>query len=183
MCGSSARTDLYGGQLAIAVPTVTGRKPGDRHLVLPIMPGDGLGLLCWGACNRMATQFERTAPQCVGREIQVLLSNFHSARPKQGYQRGTCFVGRFRTDEITPHHQKRPEFRGAISSRIVPNRPNPNRQISVISRTLSSYHRKARNLAPWGSRYCGRFHAGCVEVWRSHLRARPSSLAAIADKI
>ena len=24
MCGSSARTDLYGGQLAIAVPTVTG---------------------------------------------------------------------------------------------------------------------------------------------------------------
>ena len=23
MCGSSARTDLYGGQLAIAVPTVT----------------------------------------------------------------------------------------------------------------------------------------------------------------
>ncbi|HEY5213531.1 MAG TPA: hypothetical protein VIJ38_10990, partial [Acidobacteriaceae bacterium] len=25
MCGSSARTDLYGGQLAIAVPTVTTR--------------------------------------------------------------------------------------------------------------------------------------------------------------
>ena len=24
MCGSAARTDLYGGQLAIAVPTVTG---------------------------------------------------------------------------------------------------------------------------------------------------------------
>ncbi len=24
MCGSSARTDLYGGQLAMAVPTVTG---------------------------------------------------------------------------------------------------------------------------------------------------------------
>ena len=23
------------------------------HLVLPMLPGDGLGLLCWGACNRM----------------------------------------------------------------------------------------------------------------------------------
>ena len=27
MCGSSARTDLYGGQLAIAVPTVTELTP------------------------------------------------------------------------------------------------------------------------------------------------------------
>ncbi len=27
MCGSAARTDLYGGQLAIAVPTVTGTYP------------------------------------------------------------------------------------------------------------------------------------------------------------
>jgi hypothetical protein len=28
VCGSSARTDLYGGQLAIAVPTVTGTFTG-----------------------------------------------------------------------------------------------------------------------------------------------------------
>jgi hypothetical protein len=27
VCGSAARTDLYGGQLAIAVPTVTGAFP------------------------------------------------------------------------------------------------------------------------------------------------------------
>ncbi len=27
MCGSAARTDLYGGQLAIAVPTVTEITP------------------------------------------------------------------------------------------------------------------------------------------------------------
>ncbi len=29
MCGSAARTELYGGQLAIAVPTVTERAEGD----------------------------------------------------------------------------------------------------------------------------------------------------------
>jgi hypothetical protein len=31
VCGSSARTDLYGGQLAIAVPTVTGITPNTQY--------------------------------------------------------------------------------------------------------------------------------------------------------
>ena len=32
MCGSSARTDLYGGQLAIAVPTVTETYPNESNI-------------------------------------------------------------------------------------------------------------------------------------------------------
>jgi hypothetical protein len=32
VCGSAARTDLYGGQLAIAVPTVTGISPNERRV-------------------------------------------------------------------------------------------------------------------------------------------------------
>jgi hypothetical protein len=34
VCGSSARTDLYGGQLAIAVPTVTSSEPITKSLLM-----------------------------------------------------------------------------------------------------------------------------------------------------
>ena len=50
MCGSSARTDLHGGRLAIAVPTVTGSGtfpkaghkvplPSDDYFLTTIFPG------------------------------------------------------------------------------------------------------------------------------------------------
>ncbi len=40
MCGSSARTDLYGGQLAIAVPTVTGLTPIENSQARKVNAGE-----------------------------------------------------------------------------------------------------------------------------------------------
>jgi hypothetical protein len=39
VCGSAARTDLYGGQLAIAVPTVTGVTPNVSYGGYSVCPG------------------------------------------------------------------------------------------------------------------------------------------------
>jgi hypothetical protein len=38
VCGSAARTDLYGGQLAIAVPTVTGVTCSERKGLPRLVP-------------------------------------------------------------------------------------------------------------------------------------------------
>ncbi len=73
MCGSAARTDLYGGQLAIAVPTVTG-----------ISPNDSEALTVVENCKALAKHSEIEPPFSGQRTCARPLIRKNSARPRKG---------------------------------------------------------------------------------------------------
>ena len=79
MCGSSARTDLYGGQLAIAVPTVTGpmgaQFANPPQLTTVRAGRKYLGVGC--GCSLGSVEFARGQADQFGRYVFVAVRAVH----------------------------------------------------------------------------------------------------------